>query len=315
MSVPTCTVVFAYSEVGARCLKTLIAANWQVALVVTHADDPNEQRWFQSVKEVAEQAGVPVVTDDSLSQDELTQHIQTLAPAFIFSFYFRRMLNSSILAAAHAGAFNMHGSLLPKYRGRAPINWAILHGETETGASLHRMTPRPDAGDLMDQQAVPIGPDDTAVEVAKRVADAAVSVLSRSLPKLLDGSLRGQPLDLSQGSYFTGRTPKDGEFFADWAAARIHNLVRAVAPPFPGAFVTLPGGILKVFKTERLGISRPNAPVSLSVVQDTVQWRAIDGFCLKIVHAEWANTALTVDNFETLLKSDCVVLNPVKADS
>jgi methionyl-tRNA formyltransferase len=307
----TRTVVFAYSEVGARCLKTLLAAGWQIALVVTHADSPHETQWFQSVRDVALAAKVPVITDDSLSIDELAARVRALAPQFIFSFYFRRMLSSAMLEAASRGAFNMHGSLLPKYRGRAPINWAILHGETQTGASLHRMTVKPDAGELMDQQAVPIGADDTALEVTERVAAAAIDVLSRSLPKLLDGSLKGRVMDLASGSYYSGRRPEDGEFFPHWPAKRIHDLVRAVAPPFPGAFVRLPTGVLKVFRTERLAISRPNAPVSLSRVQDTVQWTAYDGACLRIVSAEWAQTPLTADNFESLLHTDHVSFDAV----
>ena len=250
---PASAVVFAYSEVGARCLAALYEADIAVPLVVTHEDDPTERRWFASVADVAGRAGSRVLTPADPGDAALIAELGALKPDFIFSFYYRRMLPSAVLGFARRGALNMHGSLLPKYRGRAPVNWAVLNGETETGASLHYMVDKPDAGALIDQQAVPIGPDDTALEVAGRVADAAVAVLARSLPALIAGTARGRALDLAKGSYFGGRKPADGEFSFAWPAARIHNLVRAVAPPFPGAFTDLEGTRILVHSTRQLG--------------------------------------------------------------
>jgi methionyl-tRNA formyltransferase len=168
------------------------------------------------------------------------------------------------------------------------------------------MTVKPDAGDLMDAEAVPIGPDDTAVIVADRVASAAVTVLTRSLPKLLTGELVGKPLDLKAGSYFSGRKPADGAFFPDWSAKRIHDLVRAVAPPFPGAFVELPQGVLQVFKTQRTTLKHSDAHPSLRQVQDTVQWRASDGECLIIVDARFQGERLDASHFKTTLGTDII---------
>jgi len=145
----------------------------------------------------------------------------------------------------------MHGSLLPKYRGRAPVNWAIVHGETETGATLHEMVEKPDAGRIVDQEPVPILPDDLAVDVFGKVAGAAERVVKRSLPKLVDGSAVLRAQDLSKGSYFGGRRPEDGRI--DWSAPakRVHDLVRAVAPPYPGAFTEVEGKRLRVLRTRR----------------------------------------------------------------
>jgi methionyl-tRNA formyltransferase len=253
-------VVFAYSEVGARCLGALFEADVAIPLVVTHEDDPNEQRWFASVAEVARGAGSRVVTPADPADPALVRELGALRPDFVFSFYYRRMLPAAVLASARRAALNMHGSLLPKYRGRAPVNWAVLNGETETGASLHLMVAKPDAGPLIDQERVPIGPDDTAFEVAQRIADAAVTVLRRSLPALIAGTAVARPLDLAAGAYFGGRKPADGEFSWDWPAARIHNLVRAVAPPFPGAFARLGEVVLRVHATRRLPAAPPPAP-------------------------------------------------------
>ena len=312
MSPQTRCVVFAYSEVGSRCLQVLIDAGWDITLVITHEDDPHEERWFSSVREIAMHAHLEVVTDEHLSKDTLESLVKSKAPEFIFSFYYRRMLAESVLSQCRRGAFNMHGSLLPKYRGRAPVNWAILHGETQTGASLHRMTVKPDAGDLMDCEAVSIGPDDTAIEVAKRVAAAAEITLKRALPGLLDGTLKGVPLNLKEGSYFGGRKPADGEFFPDWPAKRIHDLVRAVAPPFPGAFTKLRSQTLRVFKPQKSPTPTSDTPnpatPCLFKHADKVQWRAADGEILIIQDARLDDQVVNSQNFESIFGTDRIDL-------
>ena len=224
--------VFAYHDVGVRCLRVLLEAGVRVPLVVTHRDDPAERVFFGSVAELARSRNLELLVDPPI------EHLMGRlgSPDLIFSFYYRRMLPPGLLAAARRGAFNMHGSLLPKYRGRAPVNWAVLKGETETGATLHEMVAKPDAGRIVDQEPVPIGADETAAEVMAKVAAAAERVLKRSIGKLVAGTAQLKPQDLARGSYFGGRRPEDGRI--DWSssALEIHNLVRAVAPPYPGAF-------------------------------------------------------------------------------
>ena len=241
-------VVFAYHEVGARCLQTLLDGGVDVALVVTHTDDPNERIWFTSVAEVAKNAGIPVITPDSVSESDVQARIAAIAPDYIFSFYYRQMIPMSVLNLAKIAPLNMHGSLLPKYRGRVPINWAVLHGETETGATLHVMAEKPDAGDIVAQQAVPIGPDETAGEVFAKVTAAAAATLKGVLAQLLNGEVPRRPNNLSEGSYFGGRKPEDGRI--DWTqtAGQVYNLIRAVAPPYPGAFsdITTPQGTCRI---------------------------------------------------------------------
>jgi methionyl-tRNA formyltransferase len=245
----TRAVVFAYSEVGVRCLRELLDQEVKVPLVFTHPDDPRESRWFGSVRELADRHGLHVMTPDDPNTVECIAEGRRARPDFVFSFYYRHLLNAAWLSLPKRGALNIHGSLLPKYRGRAPVHWAILNGETLTGASLHYMLEKPDAGSLVDQQAVPIGENDTALEVSLKVAEAAQQVLRRTLPKLIAGTASARPLDLSQGSYFGRRRPEDGRI--DWhAGARaIHDLVRAVAPPFPGAFTAVNGQRLEVWET------------------------------------------------------------------
>ena len=241
-------VVFGYHDVGVRCLKTLISGGVNVPLVVTVADDPNETQWFGSVAATAAEYGITAITPPDANTPELQRTISNLQPDFIFSFYYRSMLGAPLLSIARLGALNMHGSMLPKYRGRAPVNWAILRGERETGATLHYMVERADAGDIVDQLAVPILQDDDARDVYAKVTVAAETVLARSLPGLIAGTAPRRPQPIEAGQYFGRRRPEDGRIDWSWSAAQIHNLVRAVAPPFPGAFADVAGerwGILE----------------------------------------------------------------------
>jgi len=245
----TRAVVFAYSEVGVRCVRELLAFGVEIPLLFTHADDPGETQWFGSVRQLADAHGLRVETPDDPNTPEWIAEGRAAAPDFLFSFYYRYMLDRAWLSVPRCGALNMHGSLLPKYRGRAPVHWAILKGETVTGASLHYMVEKPDAGALIDQQSVPILENDTALDVSFKVAEAAAQVLRRSLPALVDGSAEARPLDLEMGSYFGRRRPEDGRI--DWrrGAREVHDLVRAVAPPFPGAFTEVNGCRLAILAT------------------------------------------------------------------
>src|SRR4029078_2750351 len=183
------------------------------------------------------------------------------ARSFLSTFYSRRMLGPALLGVPSRGALNMHGSLLPRYRGRAPVNWAVLHGERETGATLHYMIEKADAGDIVAQQAVPILPDDTAQQVSDKVTVAAEICLDGVLPALLAGTARRYVNDIAHGSYYGGRTPDDGRI--DWSksAREIHNLVRAVAPPYPGPFTELSGMRARILRTRVLDSdTAPGAP-------------------------------------------------------
>ena len=257
-------VVFAYHNVGDRCLRVLRAHGVDVPLVVTHADDPAETQWFARVADVAAELDLPCIAPADVNAPDVVDRIAALAPDFLFSFYCRRMLSPPLVSLARRGALNMHGSLLPFYRGRAPVNWAVLHGERRTGATLHYMAGKPDAGDIVAQQAVPILPDDTAREVFDKVTVAAEICLDAALPGLIGGTAPRIRNDIARGSYFGGRTPEDGRI--DWSkpAIDIHNLVRAVAPPYPGARTSIGGVPSRVLKARVLDAQAPAAAPALS---------------------------------------------------
>ena len=260
-------VVFAYHDVGINCLKALLAAGIKVDLVVTHQDDPNENVWFGSVAQLCADRNIPYITPSANELIDLAPKLQAIAPDYIFSFYYRYMIPAQILACAKIAALNMHGSLLPKFRGRAPVNWAILHGETQTGATLHIMEAKPDAGDIVGQSVVSIGPDETATEVFGKVSQAAVEVITEVLPNLIQGQVPRKPNDLQKGSYFGGRKPSDGQI--DWhqKAIEIHNLVRAVAPPYPGAFTDHQGKMMIIGRTSLKGPFPGNLDLGVQGIQ------------------------------------------------
>lgn len=261
----TSAVVFAYHNVGARCLRVLRAHGVDVRLVVTHDDDPDETQWFARVAAVADDLGLKWIAPGDVNAPGVVERVSRLAPDFLFSFYFRQMLKPALLSLPPRGALNMHGSLLPTYRGRAPVNWAVIHGETRTGATLHYMADKPDAGDIVAQQAVPILPDDTGREVFDKVTVAAEICLDAVLPALIRGDAPRRPNDIAHGSYFGGRTPEDGRI--DWtgSAIAVHNLVRAVAPPYPGARTVIGGADARVLRARVLDAKAPASAPKLTV--------------------------------------------------
>ncbi|MGC9372349.1 MAG: formyltransferase [Thermovirgaceae bacterium] len=242
------TVVFAYSEVGWRCLRALAESGANIRAVFTYKDDLGENTWFHSVKDLAVERGLPVFTPKGVKDAKNLKLLKEFAPELVFSFYYRHILPEEVLCLPRLGAFNMHGSLLPKYRGRACVNWAIIKGESETGATLHWMTPQADEGDIVAQKRVPIDEKDTAKDVMLRIAEAAEKLIREHLHLLESGKAPRTPQDHGAATCFGGRKPEDG--LIDWNATAkdIANLVRAVTRPYPGAFSYLKGKKVFIWK-------------------------------------------------------------------
>ena len=286
-------VVFAYHNVGVRCLSALLAAGVEVRLVVTHEDAPGETIWFASVRRLCEENDIPVITPADPNTSEVEARVAALGADFLFSFYYRHMLHAPLLGAVRRGAYNLHGSLLPKYRGRVPVNWAVLKGERETGATLHEMNVKPDNGAIVDQFAVPILPDDSAHDVFLKVTVAAELCLHRTLPQLIAGSAPHRPQDLTQGAYFGGRRAEDGRI--DWrqSARPIHDLVRAVSRPYPGAFSDLAEGRLLLWRTRVLDDQGRSAHRgTLRRQGGVIEIHPLGGGVLRVLDAELVGSAL-----------------------
>ncbi|WP_231421279.1 bifunctional UDP-4-amino-4-deoxy-L-arabinose formyltransferase/UDP-glucuronic acid oxidase ArnA [Pseudomonas sp. Leaf59] len=243
-------VVFAYHDIGCAGIEALLATGYDIAAVFTHADDPKENNFYGSVAQLCARNGIPVHAPEDANHPLWVERIAKLNPDYIFSFYYRNLLSEALLATAKNGAFNLHGSLLPKYRGRAPANWVLVNGETETGVTLHRMVKRADAGAILAQQKVTIDRSDTGLTLHAKLRDAATSLLRDALPQLAQGKLTETAQDESQATCFGRRTAADGKL--DWKkpAEQLFNLVRAVTQPYPGAFCAVGEHKLIVWQAE-----------------------------------------------------------------
>ncbi len=256
----------AYQDIGWVCLDELLTLGADVAAVVTHRDDPGEEIWFRSVAARARAAGAPVLIPADVNAPEVVERIAALAPDFVFSFYFRQVLQPALLAIPRRGALNLHGSLLPRYRGRCPVNWVLVHGETETGVTLHYMEPTPDTGDVVAQRRVPIADDDTALTLNRKLGDAARELLRDAFPALVAGTAPRVPQDHARATTFGGRRPEDGRLAWQRPARELANLVRAVTHPYPGAFTTWAGRKLLVWSASPVDGTADAVPGEIAAV-------------------------------------------------
>jgi len=245
MSKPT-AVVCAYSSVGTAALEGLLEAGVEVLALYTYAQGPDEQ-WFTPPAAVALAHGIPIHEAAAFNDDGVFEAIQAHRPDFLFSFYFREMIQARFLELPRMGAYNLHGSLLPKYRGRAPLNWVLVKGETETGVTLHAMTPKPDDGHIVAQARLPIEWDETALSLTHKAATAGRDLVRNAVPGLMDGTIsRIDQKAMGPSTYFGGRKPADSRLDAAMTLQEAFNQIRAVADPWPNAFLETPRGSVKV---------------------------------------------------------------------
>lgn len=252
--------LFAYQAVGHACLSALLDSGEEIPCVVTHRDRPDEAIWFPSVADLARSARIPVRFAEDLDAAALEALVRDAEPDAIYSFYFRALLPRAVLRHARAGAFNLHGSLLPRYRGRVPVNWVIIRGEAETGVTLHHMTSRADAGDIVGQTRIPIAPRETVRTLYAKIVPAAAQLVRELHPLIRAGRAPRIPQDESRATTFGGRRPEDGEI--DWSkdARAIDALIRGVTRPFPGAFGLAGGRRIRIWAAEPVPGPAPGRP-------------------------------------------------------
>ena len=238
---------------GHACMEAILKMGAPIAALFTHRDDPHEEIWWSSCAELAARHRIPVHIDESVETAAAT--ISTLKPSIIYSFSYRHLIPENVLALAPLGAFNLHPSLLPAYRGRAPVNWVLVNGERETGVTLHHMVARADAGDIVGQRAVAIDDSDNALTLYRKLVPLCVELIEDLHPKIVAGNAPRQKMDISKGSYFGRRKPEDGRIDWRWPARRIFNLVRAVTHPYPGAFCFVDGKKLMIWEA-KIGAER-----------------------------------------------------------
>jgi UDP-4-amino-4-deoxy-L-arabinose formyltransferase/UDP-glucuronic acid dehydrogenase (UDP-4-keto-hexauronic acid decarboxylating) len=203
---------------------------------------------------------IPVYAPADINHPIWVEKIKESRPDILFSFYYRQLIRPEILDIPKAGCLNLHGSLLPKYRGRAPINWALVNVERETGVTLHYMTPRADDGDIVAQEKIGIHEEDTALTLHRKVALTAEKLLDDILPRIKNGSAPRIPQDHHQATTFGARRPADGEIQWLKTAREVKNLVRAVTKPFPGAFSFIGGRKCFFWQVREVGLEGVDHP-------------------------------------------------------
>lgn len=244
---------FGHHNAGVGCLDVLIEAGADVRLVVTNRPYPGEPVWYASVEEAARRHGLPCLAAETLDQDGLVAAVAAVRPELLLCVGFRRMLPAELIELPRLGAFNLHDSLLPRYRGFTPSTWTIINGETETGVTLHALEETPDTGPIAAQARVPIGPDDTGHSLGLKLAAASQSLLRSTLPRLAAGRVDLHPQDEAKASSFPrrGTNPDDDRIDWGWPTRRICDLVRAATHPLPGAFTSWRGRRLTVWRCRR----------------------------------------------------------------
>ena len=236
--------------IGALCLRYLVEAGDDVGAVFTLPDEywrklggkKGEDDWYPRVQEVARTYGLPNYAPIDINEQRYVDIIRRLEPDVIFSISWDQMLGEEILSIPKMGCINWHGSLLPRHRGHAPMNWAIIHGDAETGVTMHYMVKKADRGDILGQVRVSIGKDDDAGDVHRELTRVGSLLFRELLPKIRSGTAPRDPQDQKAGNYNKRRRPEDGAINWNWTTLRVYDWVRALTHPYPGAFTDLPDG-------------------------------------------------------------------------
>ncbi|GLW47031.1 methionyl-tRNA formyltransferase [Streptomyces sp. NBRC 14336] len=244
-------VMFGYQTWGHRTLQALLDSEHEVVLVVTHpkSDHVYERIWSDSVAELAEQHGVPVLLRNRPGDDELLRALKDAAPDIIVANNWRTWLPAEIFDLPPHGTLNIHDSLLPSYAGFSPLIWALINGEKQVGVTAHRMDADLDMGDILLQRAVPVGPTDTATDLFHRTVDLIGPVVRESLDLIASGRAVWIPQDRTRSSFFHKRSLEDSRIDWSWPAEDLERLVRAQSDPYPNAFTHYRGERIRIIKS------------------------------------------------------------------
>jgi methionyl-tRNA formyltransferase len=239
-------VMFGYQTWGHRTLQALLDSDHEVALVVTHpkSDHAYEKIWDDSVAELAEKRGVPVLIRKS--PDDLVPHLRDVDPDVIVATNWRTWIPPEIFTLPRLGTLNVHDSLLPAYAGFSPLIWALINGEDQVGVTAHMMDEELDAGDIVLQRAVPVGPTDTATDLFNSTLELFGPITVDGLALIAAGRTDWARQDRSKASFFHKRSIEDSRIDWTWPAEDIERLVRAQSDPYPNAFTHHRGERIRV---------------------------------------------------------------------
>ena len=241
-------VMFGYQTWGHRTLQALLDSEHDVVLVVTHprSEHAYEKIWSDSVAELAEQHGVPVLIRSRPDDDELLQALKDADPDIIVANNWRTWIPPHVFRLPRHGTLNIHDSLLPKYAGFSPLIWALINGESEVGVTAHLMNDELDAGDIVRQEAVAVGPADTATDLFHKTVGLIAPVTVAALDDIASGKTEFTPQDRSRATFFHKRAETDIRIDWTWPAETLERLIRAQSAPYPSAFTYHRGKRLEI---------------------------------------------------------------------
>jgi methionyl-tRNA formyltransferase len=216
--------------------------------VVSFPEDPWEPPFLEAIREEARTAGADFFETRDVAGARMAGFWRSAAVELVIAVSWRYLIPPSVHRRPGLQAVVFHDALLPRYRGFAPVSWAILNGETETGATLFHLSDEVDSGDIIDQVAIPLGPDETVAEAMEAVTRAYLDLLERNLEPLKAGKAARRPQDHSAATYCAKRLPEDNRIAWEWPARRIHDFIRGLTRPYQGAFTTFEGRRLTIWK-------------------------------------------------------------------
>ncbi|MEU2896530.1 methionyl-tRNA formyltransferase [Streptomyces sp. NPDC088106] len=244
-------VMFGYQTWGHRTLLALLESGHDVVMAVTHprSEHAYERIWSDSVAGLAGEHGIPVLIRDRPDDEELFARLKDADPDIIVANNWRTWIPPHVYGLPRHGTLNVHDSLLPKYAGFSPLIWALVNGETEVGVTAHLMDEELDAGDIVLQRAVPVGPTDTATDLFHRTVDLIAPVTTGALDLIASGQTAFTRQDRSLASFFHKRSPEDSRIDWNWPAEDLERLVRAQSAPYPSAFTFHRGRRLEILSS------------------------------------------------------------------
>lgn len=229
-------VIFAYSQIGYESIQILNDLNIEIIYVITHVNNPKERIWFKSIESICKKLKIKYLYYENEGFKKIYKKLRRHNIDCIFSFYFRRIIPNNILKCAKIGGINVHGSYLPGYRGRSPVNWQIINGEKNGGVSFHFMKKKADSGDIICQKKIKILNSDNAISLQKKINKASKKLLLQNSQKILNNKIKSFKQNKQKSSYFGARKPEDGLISFDMKSNEVYNKVRGLSFPFPGAF-------------------------------------------------------------------------------